>query len=64
MDLADWDATLGTNTPGQVGDSRSPHYRDLFAPWAIGRYFVVPYSRQAVLRRAEDVTALLPAPAQ
>jgi penicillin G amidase len=61
VDLADWDAALGTNTPGQSGDSRSPHYRDLFAPWAVGRYFAVPYSRRAVMERAEGVTALLPA---
>ena len=60
MDLADWDATLGTNTPGQVGDSRSPHYRDLFGPWARGEYFAVPYSRQAVMRRTESVELLLP----
>ena len=60
VDLSDWDATLGTNTPGQVGDSRSPHYRDLFGPWARGEYFSVPYSRAAVGRRAESVTWLVP----
>lgn len=52
-DLADWDATLGTNTPGQSGDPRSPHYRDLFAGWAAGRYFRVPFTRAAVDRAAE-----------
>ena len=61
VDLGDWDAALGTNTPGQSGDSRSPHYRDLFAPWAAGQYFAVPYSRAAVMKRAEEVTRLLPA---
>jgi penicillin amidase len=61
VDLADWDAALGTNTPGQSGDSRSPHYRDLFAPWAAGRYFPVPYTREAVRRRGETTTRLEPA---
>lgn len=61
VDLADWDAALGTNTPGQVGDSRSPHYRDLFAPWARGEYFPVPYTRKAVEGRTEGVVMLVPA---
>jgi penicillin amidase len=52
-DLADWDASLGTNAPGQSGDPRSRHYRDLFAPWAAGRSFRVPFTRGAVERSAE-----------
>ena len=58
-DLADWDASLGTNVPGQSGDPRSPHYRDLFQPWAEGRYFRVPYTPRAVERatRAHEVLA-------
>ncbi len=59
-DLADWDASFGTNTPGQSGDPRSPHYRDLFAPWAEGRYFRVPYTRAAVDRAAEERVVLRP----
>ena len=60
-DLADWDASLGTNAPGQSGDPRSPHYRDLFAPWARGEYFPVLYSRAKVEAAAEGRTVLLPA---
>jgi penicillin amidase len=52
-DPADWDATLGTLAPGQSGDPRSRHYRDLFAGWAAGRYFRVPFSARAVERAAE-----------
>jgi penicillin amidase len=59
-DLADWDASLGTNTPGQSGDPRDPHYRDLFAPWAEGRYFRVPYTRSAVDRAGETRQVLVP----
>jgi penicillin amidase len=44
----DWDQSVGTNTPGQSGDPDSPQYRDLFEPWASGRYFPVSYSRGKV----------------
>ena len=35
-DVGDWDRSVGTNSPGQFGDPSSPHYRDLFGPWAEG----------------------------
>ncbi|MGZ8413479.1 MAG: penicillin acylase family protein, partial [Gemmatirosa sp.] len=60
VDLADWDRALGTNTPGQSGDPRSPHYRDLFLPWAEGRYFRVPYTTRAVDAAAERREVLTP----
>lgn len=59
-DLADWDASLGTNTPGQSGDPRDAHYRDLFGAWGEGRYFRIPYTRAAVERAAESRELLLP----
>lgn len=48
VDTGDWDRTVGTNTPGQSGDSDSPHYRDLFEMWATNRFFPVFYSRPRV----------------
>jgi penicillin amidase len=60
VDLADWDGTLGTNVPGQSGDPRSPHYRDLFAPWAEGRYFRVPFTPRAVDAATERRELLTP----
>jgi penicillin amidase len=60
VDLADWDAAVGINTPGQSGDPSSPHYRDLFPLWANDRYFGVPYSRPRVERMAESSTMLVP----
>jgi penicillin amidase len=60
VDLADWDRALGTNTPGQSGDPHSPHYRDLFLPWAEGRYFRVPYTTRAVDAAAERREVLTP----
>jgi penicillin amidase len=60
VDLADWDRTLGTNTPGQSGDPENPHYSDLFSIWAEGRYFPVYFSRAKIQSAAEKTTLLQP----
>ena len=59
-DVADWDRALGTNTPGQSGDPDSPHYSDLFGPWARGEYFPVFYSRPKVESVTESKLLLGP----
>ena len=59
-DTGDWDRSVGTNTPGQSGDPESPHYRDLFEPWAKGEYFPVLFSRSKVESVAEAKTMLVP----
>ena len=59
-DTADWDSSVGTNTPGQSGDPDSPHYRDLFEPWADGRYFPVFFSRSKVESVTESKSTLGP----
>ena len=59
-DTADWDNSVGLNTPGQSGDPDSPHYRDLFDLWARGRYFPIFYSRGKVDSVTESVTLLHP----
>ncbi len=61
-DAGDWDRSLGTNAPGQSGDPASPHYRDLFAPWAEGGYFPVAYSRLKVESVTESRILLIPRP--
>jgi penicillin amidase len=60
-DAADWETAVGTNTPGQSGNVDSPHYRDLFEPWASDQYFPVAYSRERVERVTESTTVLAPA---
>ena len=60
VDVADWDRAIATNTPGQSGDPRSPHYRDLFPRWAAGGYVPLPFSRAAVERRTERREVLRP----
>jgi penicillin amidase len=59
VEAGDWDGAVGTNNPGQSGDPRSPHYRDLFELWKDDRYFPVKYSRPAVesVTRARTVLA-------
>ncbi|MFQ5445922.1 MAG: penicillin acylase family protein, partial [Saprospiraceae bacterium] len=60
VDTGDWDACLGTNTPGQSGNPDSPHYRNLFALWAKDRYFPVFFSKNKVESVAEERTWLVP----
>jgi penicillin amidase len=60
MDVADWDAALVTNTPGQSGDPRSPFYTNLFSSWAQNRFLPLPYSPAAVKRQAAEIVVLTP----
>lgn len=48
IDVGEWDSSKAMNAPGQSGDPRSPHYSDLFKPWAAGEAFPLVYSREAV----------------
>ncbi|MDE0622562.1 MAG: penicillin acylase family protein [Bryobacterales bacterium] len=48
LDLADWDRSVFTSTPGQSGQPGSPYYDDLLPIWAEGRYAPLVYSRSAV----------------
>ncbi|MGN2642080.1 MULTISPECIES: penicillin acylase family protein [Nocardia] len=50
IDVGGWDNSLCVNTPGQSGDPRSPHYRDLLDTWARGGYVPLLYTRPAVER--------------
>jgi penicillin amidase len=60
IDTADWDRAAGTNSPGQSGDPASPHYRDLFEPWATGEYFPLLYSAEKVDGATENTIRLVP----
>ena len=48
VDVGDWDQSRWINAPGQSGDPRSPHYRDLAPLWADGHYVPLLYTRAAV----------------
>ncbi len=50
VDVGNWDATLAINAPGQSGNPRDPHYRDLYARWLAGDYFALAFSNAAIAR--------------
>lgn len=59
-DPADWERSVGTNTPGQSADPRSRYYKNLFEGWATGRYFPLPFSAARVKAASREVTELKP----
>jgi penicillin amidase len=60
IDTGDWDQAVATNTPGQCGVPGEPHYRDLAAVWATGRYFPLFYSREKIETVREQTLRLEP----
>jgi len=48
LDVADWDRSLATNTPGQSGQPESPFYGNLLPLWADDVYFPLVFSRPRV----------------
>ncbi|MER6951899.1 penicillin acylase family protein [Nonomuraea sp. NPDC000554] len=60
LDVGRWDNSRAVNAPGQSGDPRSPHYRDLAERWRSGEYFPLLYSRDQVDRHAASRITLLP----
>lgn len=63
VDVGGWDGSVAMNAPGQSGDPKSPHYRDLFPAWARDESFPLLYSRERVEAEAERRTVLRPAAA-
>jgi penicillin amidase len=52
LDVADWDRSLVTNTPGQSGQPGSPFYDNLLDLWANDVYFPLAFSRARVEQEA------------
>jgi penicillin amidase len=61
LDVADWDNSVATNSPGQSGNPESPHYRDLFPLWAKHQYFPLFFSREKIESVMESRAVLEPA---
>ncbi len=59
-DVADWDKTLFTNTPGQSGDPESPYYKNLFEGWANDQHFRVYFTRSLVEKSTQEKLLLNP----
>jgi penicillin amidase len=60
IDVGAWDNAWCINTPGQSGDPRSPHYRDLFEVWHAGEYVPMLYTRTKIEQHTEHHIRLEP----
>ncbi|MBT6329852.1 MAG: penicillin acylase family protein, partial [Kordiimonadaceae bacterium] len=60
VDTADWDSTVGTNSPGQSANPDSSHYSDLFEGWNKGDYFPMYYSKDKISNNAGTIIHLKP----
>lgn len=61
LDVGSWDNALAFNVPGQSGDPKSKHYRDLFELWSRDTAFPLLYSRSAIEKVTEMKIQLTPA---
>jgi penicillin amidase len=61
LDVANWDRSLATNTPGQSGQPESPFYGNLLPLWSENRYFPLAFSRPAVDAHTKHRLLLRPA---
>lgn len=60
VDVGGWDNSVVMNSPGQSGDPASPHYADLFAPWAADEAVPLLYSRDRIEEVAKERIRLVP----
>ena len=60
LDVADWDRSLVTNTPGQSGQPGSPFYGNLLPLWADNIYFPLSFTNKAVDANAAHTLTLTP----
>lgn len=60
VDVGNWDNSVCINTPGQSGDPRSEHYRDMAPLWAAGDYVPLVYTDEAVAAAAAQTVTLIP----
>ena len=57
VNTGDWDAAIGTNTPGQSGNPESPFYGNLFEDWAMDKYCLLYTSPSPRDQRGSRVAA-------
>ena len=60
VNTGDWDATIGTNAPGQSGNPSSPFYTNLYEDWEKDVYFPVYYSKEKIEEHLYKRTLLTP----
>ena len=60
VNTGDWDATIGTNAPGQSGNPESPFYGNLFEPWSKDDYFPMYFTKEQIQSVTYKKTILEP----
>ena len=60
LDLADWDRSVFTSTPGQSGQPESQYYDNLLGPWVNYEYAPLAFTREAVEASTEHRLVLQP----
>ena len=60
LDVANWDRSLASNTPGQSGQPVSPYYGNLLPLWAADRYFPLVFTATAIETHARHRLTLRP----
>jgi len=60
LDVGAWDNSVAMNSPGQSGNPASPHYADLYQPWARGENVPLLYTRDRIEEVARHRLLLQP----
>ena len=60
VNTGDWDASIGTNAPGQSGDPNSPFYSNLYEDWSKDEYFPLYYTKNKIQKHLFRKTILKP----
>jgi len=60
VDVNDWDASVGNNSPGQSGGPESQFYQNLFVSWTKDEYFPVYFSKSKIKSVTVEKIKLLP----
>ncbi len=60
IDLSNWDAMQAINSTGQNGNLFHSQKEDQTSLWVAGKYYTVPFSRQAAEASAADTLILIP----
>lgn len=59
LEAGAWNSARAINFPGQSGDPRSPHYKDLYDRWVAGSSMPLPFTQQEV-QQAGQQTLVIP----
>ena len=60
VNTGDWNATIGTNAPGQSGNPESPFYNNLYKDWSEDKYFPIYYTKKNIENNLYQRTILKP----